>query len=186
MSKEICDMTIWIALSLLLMGLLIGTLSGMVGIGGGLLVIPLLMFFFAFSQQKATGTSLAMLLPPIGGFAVIAYSRAGNIDWRFAGLLALGFTFGGYAGAWLVNKGLIHPTALRISLALFLIYVAASMLFRSGGRARSALETLLVIAGVAGFYVWMRLLGRKWMRTPCWGETYRNRLRHGTHIDYEI
>lgn len=179
-------MTFWIMLSLFLLGLLIGTLSGMVGIGGGLLVIPLLMFFFSFSQQRATGTSLAMLLPPIGIFAVMAYSRAGNIDWRFAGLLALGFTFGGYAGAWLVNKGLIHPTALRISLALFLVYVAASMLFRSGGRARSALETLLVMVGFALAYVLMRLLGRRLMRTPCWGQTYQSRLRHGLALDYEI
>ena len=179
-------MTIWITLSLFLLGLLIGTLSGMVGIGGGLLVIPLLMFFFAFSQPKATGTSLAMLLPPIGIFAVMAYSKAGNIDWRFAGLLALGFTFGGYAGTWLVNKGLIHPTALRISLALFLVYVAANMLFRSGGRARSALETLVVMVGFALAYVLMRLLGRRLMRTPCWGQTYQSRLRHGLALDYEI
>lgn len=144
------------------------------------------MFFFAFSQQKATGPSLAMLLPPIGVFAVLAYSKADNIDWRFAGLLALGFTFGGYAGAWLVNRGLIHPTALRIALALFLIYVAATMLFRSGGRARSALETLLVVAGSAMAYVSMRLLARKWMRTPRWSRTYRNRPRHAVPVEYEI
>ena len=104
-------MTFLLALSLVVMGFLIGSVSGMVGIGGGLLVIPLLTFFYAFSQQKATGTSLAMLLPPIGVFAVLAYAKGDNIDWRFAGLLALGFTFGGYAGAWLVNKGHIHPTA---------------------------------------------------------------------------
>jgi uncharacterized protein len=186
MKMETRKMTFGLALVLILMGFGIGTLSGMVGIGGGLLIIPLLMSFFAFSQQKATGTSLAMLLPPIGIFAVMAYSKTGNIDWGFAGLLALGFTFGGYAGAWLVNKGLIHPTALRIALALFLVYVAFNMLFRTGGRARSALESLLMVIGFAGVYVAMRLLGRKWMKTPCWGETYRSKLRHTVTVDYEI
>lgn len=179
-------MTFWLTLTLNMMGFLIGTLSGMVGIGGGLLVIPLLMMVFSFNQQKATGTSLAMLLPPIGLFAVMAYSKTGNIDWRFAGLLAVGFTFGGYAGAWLVNKELIHPTALRIMLALFLIYVAANMLFRSGGRARSALESLMIVIGFFFVYTAMRLLGRKWMRTPSGEETYRKRVRFSMTVDYEI
>ena len=179
-------MTFGITLSLFILGFLIGTLSGTVGIGGGVLVIPLLMFFFAFSQEKATGTSLAMLLPPIGMFAVLAYSKTGNIDWRFAGLLALGFTFGGYAGAWLVNKGLIHPTALRVGLALFLIYVAGNMLFRSGGRARAAAESLLLVTGCALAYAAMRLLGREWMKTPRLGETYRNKMQHAAAVDFEI
>src|SRR5689334_18824349 len=69
-------------LILLLIGLAIGTISGMVGIGGGVLVMPVLMFFFGFAQAKANGTSLAMLLPPIGIFAVLAYWRTDNIDWR--------------------------------------------------------------------------------------------------------
>ena len=179
-------MTFLLALSLVVMGFLIGSVSGMVGIGGGLLVIPLLTFFYAFSQQKATGTSLAMLLPPIGVFAVLAYAKGDNIDWRFAGLLALGFTFGGYAGAWLVNKGHIHPTALRIALALLLVYVAANMLFRSGGRARSALEALLMVAAFGLAYFVLRLLGRKWMRTPCGCHTYRSRLRHAVPVEYDI
>ena len=81
-------------LLILLIGLLIGVVSGMVGIGGGVLVIPALMFGFGFSQARANGTSLAMLLPPIGAFAVMSYWRAGNVDWRFAGLLAVGLTAG--------------------------------------------------------------------------------------------
>ena len=71
----------------LLVALVIGTISGMVGIGGGVLVIPVLMFGFGFSQAKANGTSMAMLLPPIGVFAVLSYWRAGNIDFRFAAVL---------------------------------------------------------------------------------------------------
>jgi len=110
-------MTIWMIVSLCLIGLGIGMISGMVGIGGGLLIIPILMIGFAFTQQQATGTSLAMLLPPVGIFAVMAYAKTGNVDWRFAGLLALGFVIGGYIGAWLVNHDYIHPTVLRVGLA---------------------------------------------------------------------
>ena len=70
-------MSVSTVMLVLLVGLLIGTVSGMVGIGGGVLVIPVLMFGFGFSHTKANGTSMAMLLPPIGVFAVLAYWRAG-------------------------------------------------------------------------------------------------------------
>ena len=171
---------------LLLMGFGIGTVSGVVGIGGGILVIPLLMFFFGFTQQKANGTSLAMLLPPIGILAVVMYAKAGNINWAFAGLLAVGFTAGAYVGGWMVNRGLLNATAMRITFALFLAYVAAALLFRSGGHARAALETSLMVGGFAATYFVMRLLGRKWMRTPSWGDMYRDKLRHAVPYDYEI
>jgi uncharacterized membrane protein YfcA len=144
------------------------------------------MLFFGMSQTKATGTSLAMLLPPIGIFAVLAYAREGNIAWRYAGLLALGFMIGGYIGAWIVNRGWIHPTAMRITFALFLIYVAGNLLFRPGGRARVAMETMLMVLGFAATYVVARLLGRRYMRMPAWGEVYRDRLRHHAPFDYEI
>jgi uncharacterized membrane protein YfcA len=179
-------MTMWIIVCLCLVGLGIGMISGMVGIGGGVLVIPVLMVGFAFSQQKATGTSLAMLLPPIGIFAVMAYARAGEVDWRFAGLLALGFVIGGYIGAWLVTHNYIHPTVLRVGLALFMIYVAGTMLFRSGGRERTAMEALILVTGMAVVYVVLRLLGHKWARKPSLSQTYRRRLRHASIVDYEI
>src|SRR5437868_5790088 len=94
-------------LLVLAIGLAIGIVSGMVGIGGGVLVIPVLMFGFGFSQARANGTSLAMLLPPIGIFAVLSYWRAGNIDWPFAAALAIGFAGGAFIGAKLVNNGQI-------------------------------------------------------------------------------
>ena len=180
------DLTVVTVSVLILMGFGIGTVSGIVGIGGGVLVIPLLMFFFGMSQQKANGTSLAMLLPPIGIFAVLAYSKAGNINWAFAGLLAFGFTSGAYVGAWIVNRGLINQNAMRITFALFLVYVGASLLFRAGGHARAALETSLMVVGFSMTYVIMRILGRKFMRAPSWGETFRGKLRHAIPYDYQI
>src|SRR5207247_3626916 len=88
---------------LVMIGLTIGVISGMVGIGGGVLVIPILMFLFGFSQAKANGTSLGMLLPPLGIFAVLRYHKQHNIDWQFALLMAAGFMVGGWIGGWLVN-----------------------------------------------------------------------------------
>jgi uncharacterized membrane protein YfcA len=173
-------------IALLLVGLAVGMISGMIGIGGGVVIIPILMLFFHFSQPKATGTSLAMLLPPIGIFAVLTYAQEGNIHWRFAGLLALGFMVGGYLGAWIVNRGWINPTAMRITFALFLIYVAGNLLFRPGGRARVAVETTLLVIGFAATYAAARLLGRKYLRMPAWGEVYRGRLRHHVPYDFEI
>jgi uncharacterized membrane protein YfcA len=174
------------AVALVLIGFAIGAVSGMVGIGGGILVIPVLMFFFGFSQAKANGTSLAMLLPPIGIFAVLVYHRAGNIDWTYAALLAGGFAVGAYAGGRLLNEGWINPTALRIAFALLLVYCAGRLLFRPGGRAGAALATSLLVVAFAGTYVVMRLLGRRWKRAPEWGAVYRAKQREPYEFDYEI
>jgi uncharacterized membrane protein YfcA len=174
------------AIALLLVGALVGVVGGMIGIGGGILVIPLLMFFFGFTQQKANGTSLAMLLPPIGLLAVIRYYQAGNIDIKVAMLLACGFAGGAYLGAWIVNRGLINPTTLRVTFALFLIYVAANLLFRTGGHPRAALETSLMVVGFASTYLLMRLLGRKYLQMPSFGNVYRERLKRHSPYDFEI
>src|SRR4051794_28517023 len=140
----------------------------MVGIGGGVLVIPALMFLFAFSQAKANGTSLAMLLPPIGIFAVLTYSRAGNIDWPVAMLLAAGFACGAYFGAKLVNSGQIPESTIRILFSVLLLYVAARVLFRADGRALAALKTSVLMLSFLVTYTVMRLLGRKWAKAPYW------------------
>jgi len=174
------------AFLLLFLGLVVGIVSGMVGIGGGVLVIPLLMFFFGFSQARANGTSLAMLLPPIGIFAVLTYWKAGNVDWRFAVLLAFGFAVGAYLGGAIVNRGWINPTALRVGFSLLLVYCAARLLFRRGGQARAALETSLVVATFAATYVTMRLLGRRLRRAPDWGAVYRAKRDDSVGYDYEI
>ncbi len=171
---------------LVVIGLGIGMVSGMVGIGGGVLVIPILMFFFGFSQAKANGTSLAILLPPIGIFAVMSYWRAGNVDWRFAGFLALGFAVGAYVGATMVNRGWVNPTLLRVMFALLLVYCAGRILFRPGGRARGAMETSLLVAGFAIAYAVMRLLGQRWKQPSDWGRVYREKQSKTVDYDYEI
>jgi uncharacterized membrane protein YfcA len=175
-----------VAILLLVVGLLVGIISGMVGIGGGILVIPILMIAFGFSQTKANGTSMAMLLPPIGIFAVMSYWRASNVDLAYAAFLAVGFAIGAYIGAMAVNSGRINEVALRILFSIVLLYVAGRMLFRPGGRARAALEITLLIASFLISYVVMRLLGQKLNRVPNWSEEYRKRRHMALDYDYEI
>jgi uncharacterized membrane protein YfcA len=171
---------------LLLTGLVVGAVSGMIGIGGGTLVIPALIYFFGFSQLKANGTSLAMLLPPIGVFAVMEYARKGNIDWRFALLLAIGFAIGGFVGGKFANSPYAKETGLRIMFSVLMLYVVGRMLFRADGRAMAALKTCLLIFGYLGTYVVMRLLGRRWSKMPYWPAVYQERRKVPVQHDYEI
>src|SRR5262245_1962486 len=90
------------ALALLITGLVVGTISGMLGIGGAVLLVPTLVLLFGFSQAKAQGTSLGALVPPIGIFAAIQYYRHGFLDLRAAVLIAAGFVLGAFGGATLV------------------------------------------------------------------------------------
>lgn len=108
-------------------GLAAGILSGLLGIGGGLILIPPLVYFFGMSQQKAQGTSLAILLLPIGLLAVWRYYQAGNVDLRVAGFIALGFFGGAYLGA--VGANLVNEVMLRRGFAIFLVAVAIKMFF---------------------------------------------------------
>lgn len=173
-------------LGLVFLGLTVGMISGMIGIGGGVLVIPLLMMFFGFNQLKANGTSLAMLLPPIGIMGVLAYHRAGQVEWRVALVLAAGYSVGVLLGAVVVNRGWVNQTALRLTFALFLIYVGANLLFRPGGRARVALEVSVMVTASALLYVGFRLLGKRYHRSPGLGQLYDQRLKHGGGVDYQI
>ena len=84
---------------LLLLGLFAGWLSGLVGIGGGIIIVPALIFFFAFSFRTAQGTSIAALAPPIGLLAASVYYKQGNVDIKAAALIAVGFFVGGFLGA---------------------------------------------------------------------------------------
>ncbi|RYD51893.1 MAG: sulfite exporter TauE/SafE family protein [Sphingobacteriales bacterium] len=113
-------------LGLCIIGIAAGLLSGMVGIGGGIVVVPALVFFFGFSQKMAQGTSLAMLLPPIGILSVLAYHRAGNVRWDVAGILIAAFLVGSYLGAKLVTK--VNDQTVKKVFAVFMILVAIKYL----------------------------------------------------------
>ncbi len=111
----------------LLVGLVVGMVSGVVGIGGGILFVPALVWLFGMNQYKAQGTSLGALLAPVGIFAFYEYYRKGNADLRIAFLLAAGFLVGGYLGA--VGAQHIPEIWLRRIFAITLIVVGGRMLF---------------------------------------------------------
>jgi uncharacterized protein len=173
-------------IGLVVIGVGIGMLSGMLGIGGGVLVIPLLVFFYRFTQQQAVGTSLAMLLPPIGIFAVISYHRAGYVNVTAAAVLAFFFALGAWAGAVAVKSGHVPERALRVLFALFLLYVGGTMLFRTERRVWGVFTALLVAAGFYLSYFAMRALGRRLERKFSLSETYRRRVESPLAADYEI
>ena len=112
---------------ILLIGLVVGAFSGIVGIGGGILFIPALVYLLGMSQHKAQGTSLGALLLPVGLFAFMEYYRKGNADLRVALLLAAGFVVGGYFGA--VGAQHISDLWLRRIFALLLMAVGGRMFF---------------------------------------------------------
>jgi uncharacterized membrane protein YfcA len=92
-------MAISTLLVLVLIGVLAGLLSGFVGVGGGILIVPALMWGLGFTQHQATGTSLAVLLLPVGILAVINYHKSGNLDWRAALIISTTFVVGAYFGS---------------------------------------------------------------------------------------
>ena len=83
----------------LLLGLVTGIFSGLIGIGGAIIIIPSLVLLFGLSQHTAQGTTLALMVPPIGLLAAWTYYKQGFIDFKIAGLICLGFFFGGLVGA---------------------------------------------------------------------------------------
>ena len=87
----------------LLLGLLAGILSGLRGIGGGILIVPALVFVAGLTQHQAQGTTLALMVPPIGLLAAGTYYKQGNVDFKIAGLICLGFFVGGLLGAKLAT-----------------------------------------------------------------------------------
>ncbi len=109
----------------LLLGLVIGTISGMIGIGGGAFLIPALIFFYGMSQKTAQGTSVATLLLPIGVFAFWTYYKAGNVDLKLALLIAVGFAVGGwFGGLWAQH---LSDVVLRRGFAVLLIALAIKL-----------------------------------------------------------
>jgi hypothetical protein len=112
---------------LLASGLLAGALSGFLGIGGGIIVIPALTILLGFSQKMAQGTSLAMLLPPIGLMATINYYKADYVDVKAAAILIVTFIVGSYLASFFAVG--LNEIYLKKGFAILLILYAAKLLF---------------------------------------------------------
>jgi uncharacterized protein len=119
-------------LLLLGIGLSAGVLSGVFGIGGGVVIVPALIYLAGFSQHAATGTSLAVLLPPIGIGAALEYHRHGNVNVRAAIVLAVTMAIGGYFGAVLANR--LAGPYLRLAFGLFVLSLGVYLMFGAARR----------------------------------------------------
>ena len=122
-------MDIQTLLLLLCIGLLAGIASGFVGIGGGMIIVPALVFGLGLNQHMAQGTSLAMMIPPLGMLAVMSYYKAGQIQLEYAGILALTFVLGAWMGSkWALR---INPSVVRLIFGLFMLFAAGRLILRS-------------------------------------------------------
>lgn len=126
------ELTAQTIIIILLIGLAAGVLSGLVGVGGGILIVPALVFFMHYTQHQAQGTSLGVLAFPVVLLGFLKYYWDGKngggapIDMRIVGLIAIGFFVGGYFGSSLALK--INQAMLRKIFALILLYTAFKML----------------------------------------------------------
>ena len=111
---------------LLLIGLLAGILSGLIGVGGGIIIVPALIYFVDFTQKQAQGTSLGLLLLPIGILAVMNYYNKGLIDTRVVLIMAIGFFVDGFLGSKIALA--ISEDALKKIFAIVLFYTGFKML----------------------------------------------------------
>ncbi|MDD5382421.1 MAG: sulfite exporter TauE/SafE family protein [Candidatus Margulisbacteria bacterium] len=111
---------------LFVIGLIAGTLSGFLGIGGATILIPALVILYKNTQHLAQGTSLAAMLLPVGILAAIKYWQAGNVNIKFALLIALGFLIGGYLGASFAQP--VPDAILKKIFAIYLLIIALQIL----------------------------------------------------------
>ncbi len=113
---------------LILIGLVAGIFSGLIGLGGAVIMIPALIFFLGMSQFSAQGTSLAVMLPPIGILAAYNYWKVGEANLKFAMIIAFAFIIGGYIGSSFALN--IPVNTLRKIFAIALIIIAVNMLIK--------------------------------------------------------
>lgn len=123
-------MTLTTIIILIIIGLLAGVLSGLVGVGGGIIMVPLFVFFLGVTQHNAQGLSLAVMLPPVTFLAVYNYYHAGeggNIDWKVALIVAVLFVIGGYFGSKLAL--VIDQRMLKKIFGVMMLAVAIKLIF---------------------------------------------------------
>ncbi|HET9824521.1 MAG TPA: sulfite exporter TauE/SafE family protein [Chitinophagaceae bacterium] len=123
---KLANMNAETILILIGVGLVAGTLSGLVGVGGGIIIVPALVFFLGFSQQAAQGTSLGLLLLPAGILAVINYYKQGFIDLKVVGIMCAAFVFGGWLGSKLALS--LPQEVVKKVFAVVLFYAAFKMM----------------------------------------------------------
>lgn len=112
---------------LIAIGLVAGIVAGSLGVGGGVIIVPCLVFFLGYSQHQAQGTSIAFMIPPIGILAAYNYHKQGFIEYKTAIIITFTFVIGAYLGSLLsVN---IPDKILRKIFGIFMLFIALKMIF---------------------------------------------------------
>jgi hypothetical protein len=122
-------MTFNVVFLLVLIGLVAGAMSGFIGIGGGVIMVPALVYIMHLTQHEAQGTSLILMLPPIGILAVMNYYRAGqlsNTHITYGIIIAIAFVIGGYFGSKLSLK--LSPNLVKLIFGVLMLYIAGKMI----------------------------------------------------------
>ena len=120
-------MTTQTILILVLTGIAAGILGGLVGVGGGIIIVPSLIYFLSFSQKSAQGTSLGLLLLPVGILGVLQYYKEGHVDFKIVAIISIGFLAGSYFGSK-IALSLPQETVKKI-FAILLLVIGFKMLF---------------------------------------------------------
>jgi uncharacterized membrane protein YfcA len=168
-----------------LIGLFVGSVSGALGIGGGVLLIPALMWLCRFEPAKAAGTSLAILIPPIGLPAAMKAYSEGRVNVEAALWIAGAFTLGAYLGASFVSR--IPEFTLRLMFGTLMIYVGVRFLTGATPEARYAWTALISIILSWLGYLGLRALGRRHLPPSSVGEEIRSLQKKGFgDLEYHI
>ncbi len=114
-------------MSYVLLGLAAGSLSGLLGLGGAVIIVPALVYIFGLTQLQAQGTAIAALVPPIGLLAALRYYQSGNVKMGIAGLICLGFFVGGFLGASLAQ--VLPEPIVKKSFGILLLVISVHMIF---------------------------------------------------------
>lgn len=131
--KDVALASLLIAISImtiipyLILGMVAGSLSGLVGIGGGVLIVPALVFLFGMSQHQAQGTTLAILVPPIGLLAAWMYYKHGYVDLKVAAFICIGFFLGGLLGAKVAT--VLSAKVLQRVFGVTMLLISLKMIF---------------------------------------------------------
>ncbi|MGC8976305.1 MAG: sulfite exporter TauE/SafE family protein [Candidatus Ratteibacteria bacterium] len=112
----------------IILGIFSGVISGLLGIGGATIIVPALIYFFGFSQHQAQGTTLLLMVPPIGILAALTYYKKGYADIPTAIFICIGFFIGAYLGAKIAIS--IPEKILRKIFGLFLLIISFHMIFK--------------------------------------------------------
>lgn len=123
-------MTLLTIVILVVIGILAGILSGMIGVGGGIIIVPALVYFLGMSQHGAQGTSLALMLPPIGVLAAMNYYKAGELNVKYALIIAVAFIIGGYLGSKL-SLTYISEAMMKKVFGIIMLVAAVKLVFFS-------------------------------------------------------